>query len=412
MKVRLIFASFGSRLVAYIIDLTILFIITSLIWTIFSLPVPERNVLTNFRGLVLFSNPFGSIMGWLYFALLESSSIQGSLGKHILGLKVVNERGGTISFINATGRYFAKIVSTVILFLGYANILISRKKQALHDVLASTYVVVDIKQIIEKGDEKESSLEIKNIQRINKPDFKNEREILLDLYNKQILTSEEFQLKMDQLSAKEAEIIEKIKIREKEIEEKQNHALFQKELNKRTQPLITQIEKLKKTGVLNDVEFNDKKLHIKNRCRLELENDIKNSKVFFGEKIDTKEPTSNKRLYEKELKLLDGRSLQIIKDMGFFCSTEVFIDDDCPDDGFYRLYNGKIAYEIENGKIKMEYYIEKFKQDEDSEIEVGGSRITGISKQSPVWLNGKIAPDGEYKKGLFSRIKVKNGRII
>jgi hypothetical protein len=290
--------------------------------------------------------------------------------------------------------------------------LISKKKQALNDDLASTFVATDIKQLIEKNEKNGSSEIVENLEGIKKLDFKPEKEILLDLYNKQILTSEEYQLKMEQLSAKEHEIIEKIEIEEKEKIEKQNYELFVKELNKRTQPLITQIEVLKKMGVLNEVEFDNKKLKIENRYRHELENNIKNNNIIIGRKNDTQKHESNGKLYEKELKLSDGRLLQIIKDMGFSGLTEVLINDGNPEDGFYRLSNVEIAYEIENGKIKMEYYIEKFKQDDNSEIEVGGSRITGISKNSPVWLNGNAAPDGEYKKGLFSRIKVKNGRIV
>lgn len=115
--------------------------------------------------------------------------------------------------------------------------------------------------------------------------------------------------------------------------------------------------------------------------------------------------------YEKTFKLKDGRELQIINDYGYSGSTEVRINDKIPEDGFYRVAISEIAYEIKNGKIKMEYYIESYKQGDGQTIEIGGSRIDGIRKNCPVWLNGQPAPNGIYKKGWFSNITIENGKI-
>ena len=81
------------------------------------------------------------IIYWLYFALMESSSWQATLGKRAVGVKVVNEEGSRISFITATIRYIGKIVSGAIIFIGYIMAAFTAKKQALHDMIASTYVV-------------------------------------------------------------------------------------------------------------------------------------------------------------------------------------------------------------------------------------------------------------------------------
>lgn len=117
--------------------------------------------------------------------------------------------------------------------------------------------------------------------------------------------------------------------------------------------------------------------------------------------------------YESEVRLEDGRFLQIIKDLGYYSGlTEVKVNHVTPEDGFYRLAKSNIAYEIQSGKLKMEYYIDEFKQDDGKVIEIGGNRISGIVKNSPVWLNRQPAPDGVYKKGWFSKVKVKNGRIV
>ena len=81
------------------------------------------------------------IVGWLYFALMESSVNQATLGKMALGIKVTDLDGNRISFGRATGRYFGKIVSGMILYIGFIMAGFTEKKQALHDIMASCLVV-------------------------------------------------------------------------------------------------------------------------------------------------------------------------------------------------------------------------------------------------------------------------------
>lgn len=80
------------------------------------------------------------IFGWLYFALLESSSWQGTVGKKALGLCVTDLDGGRISFGRATGRYFAKFISAIIFGIGFLMVAFTDRKQGLHDMIASTLV--------------------------------------------------------------------------------------------------------------------------------------------------------------------------------------------------------------------------------------------------------------------------------
>jgi uncharacterized RDD family membrane protein YckC len=81
------------------------------------------------------------LRAWLYFALMKSSSLQATLGKKAMGLKVVDTNGERISFGRATGRYFAKILSFLILLIGYFMAGWTKRKQALHDMVAGTLVV-------------------------------------------------------------------------------------------------------------------------------------------------------------------------------------------------------------------------------------------------------------------------------
>lgn len=79
-------------------------------------------------------------LNWLYFAIMESSVWQGTLGKQALNLVVTDESGERIGFGRATGRYFAKILSSIILLVGFFMVGWTQRKQGLHDLIAGTLV--------------------------------------------------------------------------------------------------------------------------------------------------------------------------------------------------------------------------------------------------------------------------------
>jgi uncharacterized RDD family membrane protein YckC len=79
--------------------------------------------------------------GWLYFALMESSSKQATLGKMALGIIVTDANGNRLTFGRATGRYFGKILSGLIFYIGFLMAAFTEKKQALHDMIAGCLVV-------------------------------------------------------------------------------------------------------------------------------------------------------------------------------------------------------------------------------------------------------------------------------
>ncbi|MFM7321485.1 MAG: RDD family protein [Armatimonadota bacterium] len=83
----------------------------------------------------------GVVMGWLYYALQESSPGGATVGKRALGIRVQDEHGYTISFAHATGRYFGRILSTIPCLFGYIMAFFTPKKQALHDMLVGAVVV-------------------------------------------------------------------------------------------------------------------------------------------------------------------------------------------------------------------------------------------------------------------------------
>ena len=81
------------------------------------------------------------LVGWLYCAFLESSQKQATLGGIILGYKVCDENMNRISFVKATVRHIGIYVSTFTLLIGYIMIAFTKKKQALHDIIAKTVVI-------------------------------------------------------------------------------------------------------------------------------------------------------------------------------------------------------------------------------------------------------------------------------
>ena len=82
------------------------------------------------------------VIGWLYYILMESSEKQATLGKQAMRIKVTDMQGRRISFGRATGRYFSKWLSAAIFMIGYMMAGWTEKKQALHDLIAGTLVVM------------------------------------------------------------------------------------------------------------------------------------------------------------------------------------------------------------------------------------------------------------------------------
>jgi uncharacterized RDD family membrane protein YckC len=98
-------------------------------------------------GLLIFSPEdlrlaaFSGLLGLLYYAMMESSKHQGTIGKIFLKIKVTDLDGNKINFIRATVRHLSKILSGIILGIGFLMVLWTDRKQGLHDIIAKTLVV-------------------------------------------------------------------------------------------------------------------------------------------------------------------------------------------------------------------------------------------------------------------------------
>jgi len=85
--------------------------------------------------------PVVIVATWLYFAVMESSCWQATLGKKLMGLYVTDIEGRRLSLGRATGRTFAKYLSSMTAGVGYLLCGFTEKKQALHDMLAHCLVL-------------------------------------------------------------------------------------------------------------------------------------------------------------------------------------------------------------------------------------------------------------------------------
>jgi uncharacterized RDD family membrane protein YckC len=149
------YAGFWLRFVAFIIDVILLYFVRTIVLMPFGIGVGMHGWHGMFHGshpqdlgdllpmvrLAIRVAMISLIIQWLYYSLTESSSWQATLGKKALGLTVTDLEGRRISFGRATGRYFARYLSTLILGIGWLMAGFTEKKQALHDMIAGTLVL-------------------------------------------------------------------------------------------------------------------------------------------------------------------------------------------------------------------------------------------------------------------------------
>jgi uncharacterized RDD family membrane protein YckC len=152
------YAGFWRRFAAYLIDSVIIGIVMGIVMMIFGIGLfgslatvdPMDMEMDEDAANAMAAGVIGGMMTfilllsaaqWLYFALMESSSKQATLGKMALSIIVTDLNGNRLSFGRATGRYFGKIISGAILMIGYIMAGFTEKKQALHDIIAGCLVV-------------------------------------------------------------------------------------------------------------------------------------------------------------------------------------------------------------------------------------------------------------------------------
>ncbi len=133
------FASPWKRLGAVLIDSVLLLIAGALLGVLVG-NVASLDTLTDPR-FERRMNGYGYLLAWLYYAFMESSAKQATFGKLALGLTVTDLAGNRIGFWRATGRFFGRLISVVILLGGFIMAFFTQKRQTLHDMMAGCLVL-------------------------------------------------------------------------------------------------------------------------------------------------------------------------------------------------------------------------------------------------------------------------------
>ena len=102
-----------------------------------------RSAMANYRSAVGggYVFLFSLVTLWVYYAVFESSKKQATLGKLAVGIVVTDLHGNRIGFGRASGRYFGKFISAMIIGIGYLMAAFTKRKQGLHDMMAGCLVV-------------------------------------------------------------------------------------------------------------------------------------------------------------------------------------------------------------------------------------------------------------------------------
>ncbi|MFC5271959.1 RDD family protein [Adhaeribacter terreus] len=152
-------AAYGSlecRFAAYLIDTCLFLFVQGLtLYFILGYPfppdlasdflLPHLSIFISdldYLSKFIYANLYFLIIHWLYYALMESSVRQGTLGKIAMQIRVTDLDGHRISFWQATLRYIGKFLSVGLFFGGFLVALFNHRHQTLHDIIAGCVVRV------------------------------------------------------------------------------------------------------------------------------------------------------------------------------------------------------------------------------------------------------------------------------
>jgi uncharacterized RDD family membrane protein YckC len=142
---EMVYARFWTRFAAVFVDGVILGVVNAITGFVGGLafasslrtPTPSAGFLVFQIVLTLINLCIG-----ITYETVLIGKYGATLGKMACKIKVVTADGGKVSYPLALGRYFAKMLSAMILMIGYLMAAFDDEKRALHDRLCNTRVIV------------------------------------------------------------------------------------------------------------------------------------------------------------------------------------------------------------------------------------------------------------------------------
>ena len=137
---EVVYAGFWKRVAANLIDSVIIALlggvlgaaIGGLMGVALGSDTPAIQAVVQVVSVVLTA----SYYGWFYASLQQATP-----GKMAIGIKVVRSDGEGCGFWRGFGRYFAMILSGLMVCIGFLMAAFTARKQALHDMICDTVVV-------------------------------------------------------------------------------------------------------------------------------------------------------------------------------------------------------------------------------------------------------------------------------
>ncbi|MDV3469872.1 RDD family protein [Stenotrophomonas sp. C3(2023)] len=143
---EVVYAGFWKRFAAYLIDYVILTVAGAVIGGVLGLGFGAAAVFSDaMQTATVLSQVSGGLVGMAlslaYYGWFHASTGGATPGKMAIGIKVVRSNGERLTGARSVGRYFATILSSITLLIGYIMAAFTERKQALHDLICDTVVV-------------------------------------------------------------------------------------------------------------------------------------------------------------------------------------------------------------------------------------------------------------------------------
>jgi uncharacterized RDD family membrane protein YckC len=126
-----------------------LYILLNILVVLFIATAPIKNLQAEIQNFdtkntvnQLILNMIGFVISVIYNSIFEATAMQGSIGKKICKLVVVDADGRRLGLGQALLRNLYKFISGAALCLGYLNIIWDEHHQGWHDQWARTYVII------------------------------------------------------------------------------------------------------------------------------------------------------------------------------------------------------------------------------------------------------------------------------